>query len=264
MKKVNTEQFIEKANRIHNNKYTYEKTVYTTVKNKIIITCPIHGDFLQVPNQHLDKSGCAKCKFDKIGNIKRKDVNILKTQFSLVHGDKYNYDKVEYINAKAKIIVTCPIHGDFKICPDKHSFGQGCPLCSRRLSSAERKITDILTNVYGIKHTYDKKFDGLLGDRHALRFDFYLEDLHLLIEYDGIQHTDPKWMFRCGITSDKEALEKFTKNAEYDYKKYVYAYNNNIPLLRINHTHRSFESLKKIIYDFLRRNGHHPNDLRYD
>jgi hypothetical protein len=189
MKRVTTEQFIEKANKIHNNKYTYDKTTYTTVKSKVTITCPIHGDFEQVPNQHLDKSGCAKCKSDKIGNIKRKDINTLKSQFNFIHGGRYNYDKVEYTNSTTKIIVMCPIHADFKIAPGKHLFGQGCPLCSKKMSSAERKISDILTNVYGIKHTFDKKFNGLVGDYCDLRFDFYLNDFNLLIEYDGVHMT---------------------------------------------------------------------------
>ena len=38
----------------------------------------------------------------------------------LVHGDKYDYSKVDYINAKTPIIIICPEHGEFIKTPDKH------------------------------------------------------------------------------------------------------------------------------------------------
>ena len=59
--KLTKEQFIEKANIIHNNKYNYDKSNYINKSNKIIITCPEHGDFEQVANVHLNGSGCPKC-----------------------------------------------------------------------------------------------------------------------------------------------------------------------------------------------------------
>ena len=52
-RQLTQEQFIIKANQTHNNKYNYSKTIYTKAKNKIIITCPIHGDFEQIASEHL-------------------------------------------------------------------------------------------------------------------------------------------------------------------------------------------------------------------
>jgi hypothetical protein len=56
------EQFVIDANRVHNNYYSYKKCKYINHADKVIITCPKHGDFLQSPNVHLDNSGCPKCK----------------------------------------------------------------------------------------------------------------------------------------------------------------------------------------------------------
>ena len=57
-----TETFIEKAERLHGELYTYKKTVYVSAITKVTITCPIHGDFTQTPHNHLScKSGCPKC-----------------------------------------------------------------------------------------------------------------------------------------------------------------------------------------------------------
>lgn len=59
----NTESFIEKARKIHGEKYDYSKVIYKTAKNDdVCITCPIHGDFLMKPNYHLSGEGCPKCK----------------------------------------------------------------------------------------------------------------------------------------------------------------------------------------------------------
>lgn len=61
-KKMTLDEFIEKSRKIHNNYYSYEKSVLTRVKNKIIITCPIHGDFSQEAYSHTIGVGCKYCK----------------------------------------------------------------------------------------------------------------------------------------------------------------------------------------------------------
>ena len=48
-----------------------------------------------------------------------------------IHGDKYDYSRVEYINCYTPIIIICPIHGEFKQAPTNHLAGKGCPSCSR-------------------------------------------------------------------------------------------------------------------------------------
>ena len=70
MKKLTTEQFIQKAQGIHGEKYDYSKTLYINNKTKAMINCPVHGDFEQIPMTHL-KSGCRKCGI-KIASSKRK------------------------------------------------------------------------------------------------------------------------------------------------------------------------------------------------
>jgi hypothetical protein len=64
----NNEDFIEKANIIHKNIYMYEKTIYISTRKKVIITCKIHGDFIQLPNDHLNGCGCQKCS---VGNYSK-------------------------------------------------------------------------------------------------------------------------------------------------------------------------------------------------
>jgi hypothetical protein len=60
-------------------------------------------------------------------------------RFRLVHGNKYNYDKMTYVNADAKVKVNCNLHGDFKISPAHHLAGQGCTKCGNLKSALSRK-----------------------------------------------------------------------------------------------------------------------------
>lgn len=118
-------KFINKAHKIHKNKYSYENIVYVDAKSKVTIACPIHGDFQQLPSNHLNGSGCPKCVMKSTKQVIQ--------DFIKVHGDKYNYSKVDYRGAKVKVIITCPIHGDFEQASTNHLQGQNCPHCAKSI-----------------------------------------------------------------------------------------------------------------------------------
>jgi Zn finger protein HypA/HybF involved in hydrogenase expression len=64
--KMVTKDFINKAKKVHKNKYNYLKSNYTNTKSKVIITCPKHGDFQQKANNHILGKGCKDCGRDRI------------------------------------------------------------------------------------------------------------------------------------------------------------------------------------------------------
>lgn len=119
-----TEEFIEKARKVHGNKYDYSKVEYINSKTKVCIICPEHGEFWQTPSIHL-RSGCYKCskkpKIDTVLFIKR-----AKT----VHGNRYDYSKTFYNGAKKNVEIICPIHGRFIQNAQHHLNGHGCPTCN--------------------------------------------------------------------------------------------------------------------------------------
>lgn len=133
---INTERFIKKANKIHNNKYNYDLIEYHNCKTKIKILCPEHGYFEQEPRIHLNSSGCQKCrylrprkKFNKDPNkILANKVNFIKNA-NIIHNNKYNYDIIEYYNSRTKIKILCPKHGYFEQEPRIHLKGSGCQQC---------------------------------------------------------------------------------------------------------------------------------------
>ena len=112
--------FIKNAEIVHKGKYDYSKAVYNGYKKKLIIICPIHGGFSQTPDNHLHGHGCPKC-----GNVYHPSTDEFIEKAKKIHGDKYDYSKSIYQSAKKKIIITCPIHGDFTQTPNKHLNGRG-------------------------------------------------------------------------------------------------------------------------------------------
>ena len=137
MKQICTENFIEKANKIHNYRYNYSKVKYINNREKVCIICPEHGEFWQGPYKHLIVQGCPKCGGAQKSNV---DEFILKAK--KVHGDKYDYSKVEYINNKTKVCIICPEHGEFWQDPHNHLKGKGCPECAESLIKPLKYTTE--------------------------------------------------------------------------------------------------------------------------
>ncbi len=132
-KKLTTQEFIEKAKQVHSNKYNYFKVDYIDSKTKVIITCPIHGDFFQAPAKHLEGRGCPKCFTG--------DTNAFIEKARQIHGDKYDYSKSAYQGRHSRIIITCPVHGDFTQEVGNHLQGSGCPKCAQEIRNTKRRLT---------------------------------------------------------------------------------------------------------------------------
>ena len=129
-KRKTKEEFIEDAKKVHGNKYDYSKVNYVNNKTKVIITCPIHGDFLQRPDRHLFGCGCNKCGYDNTAEKCKTSLEDFIKRAKEIHGDKYDYSKVVYVNNHTKVCIICPIHGEFWQTPRTHLMGRGCPICN--------------------------------------------------------------------------------------------------------------------------------------
>lgn len=126
--KQNTVDFVKKANKVHSNKYSYDKTQYVHSQIKIIIVCPIHGDFEQLPANHLHGRGCQKC--GKVEAKTPKDPIKFILECQEIH-PALDYSETNYIGVKVQITVNCLIHGAFKIHPTYHLNGNGCKECKK-------------------------------------------------------------------------------------------------------------------------------------
>ena len=149
MKKL--EKFIEKSKNTHGNKYDYSKVEYIDSLTKVCIICSEHGEFWQTPQAHCRGNGCPKCGNMNRGGIKRWDNEKFINEAKKIHGDKYDYSNVKYINASTNIEIICLEHGIFKQTPSNHLNGQGCPKCAgKNLSNDEviRRFNLVHGNFY--------------------------------------------------------------------------------------------------------------------
>ena len=156
MKKLTTEEFIERSKKIHGDKYDYSKVKYKKAIEKVCIICPEHGEFWQTPSEHLSGYGCWKC-----GGTKKLTTEEFICKAKKIHGDKYDYSKVEYMNNKTKVCIICPEHGEFWQRPDMHLKGQGCQKCSSIKNGIKKRKTleefiENATKIHGKRYDYSK------------------------------------------------------------------------------------------------------------
>ena len=226
MKKLTTKEFIEKAREIHGDKYDYSKVNYKNSQEKIIIICPIHGKFEQKPNNHLNGKGCKKCYID---NNHIYDSSSFIEKAKLVHGDKFDYSKVNYISSKEKVIIICPEHGEFEQRASAHLNGQGCKICSN--INRGKKITKSLdiwileaTKKHNGKYDYSKVIENYIDAKSKVKI--------ICAEHGEFEQRADMHIFgqECPKCSDNrkltqsEWIEKATKkhNGKYDYSKVLY------------------------------------------
>jgi len=150
-----TDEFIQKSKMIHGDKYDYSQSVYVNKRSKIKIICPIHGLFEQTAYCHYYfKQGCPNCKKNKQLTT---DEFIQKSK--MIHGDKYDYSLVEYINAHTKVKILCYKHGMFEMRPSDH-YKSGCSLCNLGyIKNNNISVLDFIEKskfVHGDKYDYSK------------------------------------------------------------------------------------------------------------
>ena len=223
-KLLTTEEFIKRAKEIHGDKYDYSKVEYVDTSTKVCIICPEHGEFWQTPNNHINKYRPRNCPC--CGNINRQKNNISnKTEFvekaKKIHNDKYDYSKVEYINAHTKVCIICPEHGEFWQTPNGHLNGNGCSYCKIR-SILEQKTINYL-NKTDIKYEKEKTFDWLKYNGN-LRLDFYLPEYNIAIECQGKQHFIYDSMFY-------KSYDDFISQLERDKTKFELCKKHNINII---------------------------------
>lgn len=133
--KFTSEYFAERSREIHGGYYSYDKVNYKNNATKVVITCPVHGGFLQKPNTHLNGSGCKECRKDKLRKRYQKSNYDFEKDSRKIHGGKYDYSKVDYISNKHKVEIICPTHGSFWQKPNNHLYAEfGCPVCADKES----------------------------------------------------------------------------------------------------------------------------------
>lgn len=153
------DNFIEKARRTHGERYQYLHPMPETADEPIIVTCPDHGEFRIVRSQHINGGLCPGCKVHK-----RRDQSEFVADAIAVHGDSFTYEKAEFAGMTTKVVVTCPVHGDFSITPASLILrGSGCSRCVGLNKKTTDEFIEMARERYGDRYDYSKvEYTGAL------------------------------------------------------------------------------------------------------
>lgn len=150
--RLTTDVFIDRAKQTHGGKFDYSRSIYTNAKNKVVVICPVHGQFEILPHCHMLGVGCAKCSGKHAVDL----AEFLK-RAKKVHGNTYDYSKV-VLNKTIKdpVVITCLTHGEFLQSPYHHTARkQGCPKCGKIRTGLSRRLP-----FTEFKKKADAKFGG--------------------------------------------------------------------------------------------------------
>lgn len=232
--------FIENANKIHNNKYSYEKVNYKNSSAKVTITCLKHGDFEQTPAHHIFGHGCPKCGIISMKNKTSSNTERFVEKAKSIHSDNYDYSKVVYINNRFPVEIICPKHGSFLQAPKKHLIGEGCPKC---ILKTQTKIYEFLKESFPKYHWIWEYNDKWLNKQ---RIDICCEAAKLAVEYNGPQHYMP--------LDNYGGKSEFYKTRKRDCNKQNLCKQNGFYLYIIKYDDVDYDRIRKDINNILNCN----------
>ncbi len=247
MKRQTQKEFIDKLKKKFKDKYTYEKTEFTNIRTKCIVTCKEHGDFVCDPRTIFRETsfGCNECK-KKLGyKSKRLDKNKVILQFKEAHGDLYDYSKVDYVNTNTKVEIICKNHGSFFQIPKDHKKGFGCDKCGGTHSYTNEEFIKKAKEIHNDKYVYLSPYISA----HK-KIAILCED-HGIFRQLAYMHIQGQGCSECGLlkqtgreaNSLKQTLERFKEvhGTTYDYSKVSLKYvKDTTPVEIICKVHGSF------------------------
>ena len=196
-KSISTEQFIERAMRIHGVKYEYSNVNFVNWKTNVDIICNTHKCITSVrPANFLSGLVPKCCKTYRSGDTKNQFISKAK----LAHGDKYDYTLVEYTNQNTKVNIICRAHGTFTQTPTNHKAGHGCPKCANVFSNS--KVEMLLSTEFDIFDRHDRT---LISPKEL---DLVSHDHKLAIEVNGCYWHSTKFLDKNYHLDKTNAVEE--------------------------------------------------------
>jgi len=144
---VDGNEFIERCKSMYGDKYDYSKTVFSGMNEKVMIICPKHGEFSILAHTHLNGHGCPVCLSEAREALEKDGEEGFLRVSKEVHGDKYDYSGMDYVDSKTAVKIICPKHGEFWRYPLAHMMGEGCHQCSRVVNRFEKEVGEFIESL---------------------------------------------------------------------------------------------------------------------
>ncbi len=141
MKKLTREDFLKKVSDRLRGPLDLSKFEYSGSAGKGIAICPVHGEFMISANALMNRIGCKSCSRSESGQKRAMTQEEFILRSAEVHGGKYDYSKVVYINSQKHVIIVCPAHGEFPQKANQHLRGQGCRKCFNESAGDRNRLS---------------------------------------------------------------------------------------------------------------------------
>lgn len=231
MQNLTQGEAIQKAREVWGNRYDLSVFVYKTSRDKVRIICPIHGDFELTANNFFSGHGCPKCGrlTDAVKHL-NKDKALTNEEFIRrareIHGDKFDYSKVEYKNNYTKVCIICHEkdangveHGDFWQTPANHLCGNGCKkcrndeYCRRRTASYDEYIAKA-RKVHGDRYNYPPEEYIIGKDKIAIEC-----SIHGIFHQRRSAHLEGEGCPRCNESKGEKKVAEWLDNHNVSYER---------------------------------------------
>jgi hypothetical protein len=228
MKTLPNNEFIKRSNIKHDNKYDYSNVIYKGIHIKVKIICEEHGEFHQIPHNHLNGSKCPKCSFYKRSVDQRKKEEFIKNSEKIFNGI-YDYSNIKYINNRSKLKLNCTEHGDFKISPQFHLKGNGCPVCRKNYTKKNNKLNFIEKSNKIHNNVYDYSNINYITNKIKIEIKC---DKHGIFQQKPNDHISGRGCPTCSNSKGELAIRKYlTKNNINFFEQYTFNDCKSINLL---------------------------------
>jgi hypothetical protein len=223
---LTNKDFISKAVALHGAIYDYSKVIYVSTRKKVCIVCPVHGEFFQKPNSHLQGKGCSLCVADGM----RLTLDQFVKKANIKHNGRYSYEKALYRGHREKVCVICSIHGEFNVISGNHLRGAGCPKCGR-LNSMKAYFQKKINTAVFIKKSIEihgrEKYDYSVTEYKGSKCKVTIIcKTHGKFYQEPFKHLKGSGCKKCSVDIQKLTLSEFISNSnsihgegKYDYSK---------------------------------------------
>lgn len=172
---------------------------------------------------YKQKTGCPSCALQKRKGKKGNSTKKLTTEeftkrAKQIHGDKYDYSLVDYKNARTKVKIICPEHGEFEQTPTAHlNNNQGCKKCyDKKQSLTTEQFIEKAKIIHGDKYDY-----SLVDYKNGKTKVKIICPNHGMFEQQPRAHLDVQGCPKCKMSHGEKIIMNYFnfKNINYEWQK---------------------------------------------